>query len=83
MLNGVAFSAGLCATNKGLQMKQKDIEKAEKLAAEIQNFRDCYASCVLWGSAPDGDVKAEKLIEWMIENPHMAQIAEEIRKHGA
>ena len=63
-------------------MKAQDIEKAEKLAGAIRNFRECYSSCVLWGSAPDGDVKAERLIEWLIENPHMAEIANDIRKHG-
>jgi hypothetical protein len=37
----------------------------------------------LFGSAPDGDVKAERLIEWLIENPHMAEIAADIRLFGA
>ena len=63
-------------------MKAENIEKAEKLADAIKNFRDCYRSCVLWGSAPDGDVKADRLIEWLIENQHMAEIANDIRKHG-
>jgi len=63
-------------------MKAHDIEKAEKLAGLIRNFRDCYESCVLWGSSPDGDVKAERLIEWLIENQHMAEIAADIRKLG-
>lgn len=64
-------------------MKVKDIEKAEKLAAAIANFRSCYADCKLWGSSPDGDVKAERLIEWLIENPHIPEIADDIRKNGA
>jgi hypothetical protein len=64
-------------------MKVQDIEKAEKLAAAISNFRSCYAECKLWGSSPDGDVRPEKMIAWLIENPHMAEIADDIRKYGA
>lgn len=62
-------------------MKAQDIEKAIKLAGAIRSFQDCYSSCVLYGSSPDGDVKSERLIEWLIENPHMAEIAADIRKY--
>lgn len=62
------------------KMTNQDIEKAEKLADAIKNFKNAYSSCVLWGSAPDGDVRPEQLIEWLVENPHMAEIAAEIHK---
>lgn len=59
-------------------MKQHQIEQALRLGNAIDNFKDCYESCVIWGSAPDGDVKAEKMIEWLIENEHMMDIAKKI-----
>lgn len=64
------------------RMKAKDIEKAEQLASAIRNFRECYSQCVLHGSSPDYDVKAAQLIEWLIENPHMAQIADDIKRYS-
>lgn len=61
-------------------MKAQEIEKAEKLAAAINNFRACYKDCVLHASDYDGQVRMENMIEWLIENPHMAQIAEDIAR---
>lgn len=55
------------------------IESSEKVARAVENFRGMYAGCILWGSIPDGDVKAEVLLAWMVENPELAAIAETIR----
>lgn len=61
-------------------MNKKQIEDAQKLSAEIQNFRDCYDSDnQLWGER-DGPVSVEALIEFLIENPHFQQIADSISK---
>lgn len=61
-------------------MTKDDIEKTEKLAAEIQNFRDCYSNAgELWGTR-DGPVMMATLLEWLIENPHMNEIAQDINK---
>lgn len=61
----------------------KEIERCAKLTRAVENFRDMYAGCILWGSVPDGDVKADVLIAWMVENPEMAVIAETIRELSA
>lgn len=61
-------------------MTQYDCEKAVKLGDAINNFKDCYKNCTLWGSAPNGDVIAEKMIEWLLENTHMLDIAKEIEE---
>jgi len=61
-------------------MTKEEIEKAEKLACEIQNFRDCYVNAgELWGMR-DGPVMMATLLEWLIENPHMSDIAQNINK---
>ena len=56
-----------------------NIEKIQKLNAEIENFKACYDGIELWGVV-EGPVSAEKLIEFMIENPHMQEIANNIKK---
>lgn len=57
-----------------------DIKKIQSLNAEIENFRDCYDKDVeLWGER-DGPVGYQKLIEFMIENPHFQKIADSISK---
>lgn len=60
-------------------MKKDQIEKVQKLNAEIQSFRDCYGSIELWGEQ-DGPVPAETLIAFLIENPHFQKIADNINK---
>ncbi|UCS82829.1 hypothetical protein vBYenSP400_39 [Yersinia phage vB_YenS_P400] len=59
-------------------MTQYDFEKAVKLGDAINHFKKCYEDCTLWGSAPDGDIIAEKMIEWLLENTHMMDIAKQI-----
>ena len=56
-----------------------NIEKIQKLNAEIEDFKACYDGIELWGVV-EGPVSAEKLIEFMIENPHMQEIANNIKK---
>ena len=52
------------------------LEKIQDVASQIDNFRDYYGECVLRGSQEhDGQVPTEKLIEWLIENPHMQKTA--------
>jgi hypothetical protein len=60
-------------------MNKEQIEKIQKLNAEIQSFRDCYGSIELWGER-DGPVKVETLIAFLIENPHFQKIADNISK---
>jgi hypothetical protein len=61
-------------------MTPKRLEQIQKLADEIGNFKECYAVCKLWGSLPDGDVDAETILAWLIENPHMNELALSIKK---
>lgn len=60
-------------------MKESVLEKFEKIANEIKNFKDCYKGNELYGSV-DGPVGAEKLISFMIEHPYLYEIAIEIQK---
>ena len=57
-----------------------DIKKIQSLNSEIENFKDCYTKDVeLWGSR-EGPVSYEKLLEFMIDNPHFQKIADSIAK---
>lgn len=60
-------------------MKIQDIMK---LSAEIQNFYDCYNETKkLYAKVQsDGSVRAEDLLEFLIENPHLAEIALKIKE---
>lgn len=57
-----------------------DIETIEKVAAEIANFNDCYEDIKLHGDRFDNGISANKLIEFLIDNPHLQQIADKIAK---
>jgi hypothetical protein len=65
-------------------MKIDEIERIQKLNAEIQNFRDCYnnLNSQLWGGR-DSCVSAESLMSFLIENPELQKIAETIEKLNA
>jgi len=52
-----------------------DIEKIQKLNSEIDIFRDAYKECVLYGSSPDYCVTMENMLKFLIENPHLHDIA--------
>ncbi len=63
-------------------MKSKHIQQVQKTSKEIDNFTSCYRECVLYAAQPDGDVKMEQILEWLIKNPHMSEIALKIKKIG-
>lgn len=56
---------------------KEDISKTINKAQHIKNFMECYNDCKLYGSAPDGDVKAEDMLEWLIVNRYIVDIADE------
>jgi hypothetical protein len=51
----------------GVRMKDK-MEKISKVESDLKYLRDEYKNIALWGSAPDGDVKFDSLIEWLANN---------------
>ena len=53
------------------------IEKYEEIAAALENFNDCYQDIILKGTI-GGVVKPSTVLAWLIENPHMAEIAKQI-----
>ena len=61
-------------------VKPEKLVKIKKLSDAIEEFNGCYADCVLWGSCPDGDVHRETILSWLIENPHMSDIAKRIKE---
>jgi hypothetical protein len=61
------------------KMDRERIERLQMLNSEIQNFKDCYHSCELWGDR-DEAVAPERLISFLIENPHFQQMADKIKK---
>jgi len=56
-----------------------DIEKITEIANEVANFNSCYKDCELWGGR-DMPVSSPSLLRWLIDNPHMAEIALKINK---
>jgi len=60
--------------------KEMNLENIERQAALIKLFKEDYASCVLWGRAPDGDVKPMDLINWIVANRHLVNVCDEIEK---
>jgi hypothetical protein len=55
------------------------IEKVQALNSAIENFNACYDK-PLWGSAPDGDVRAAEMLEYLIEHPELSSIAAEVAR---
>lgn len=49
----------------------------DKLATELNNFKDCYAGSTLYGDV-NGEVTYERLLSFLIENPHFQEIADKI-----
>jgi hypothetical protein len=63
-------------------MEIKQIERIQIAASDIKNFNDCYSDCEIHGDR-EGEVSASKILSWLINNPHMADIAMQIAKnHG-
>lgn len=60
---------------------KEDISKTINKAQQIKNFMECYNDCKLYGSAPNGDVKAEDMLEWLIVNRYIVDIADEYMKN--
>jgi hypothetical protein len=56
-----------------------DIKRIQDQSSAIENFKECYRGCTLYASM-DGDVEYQTLLEWLIDNPHMAEIALKIKK---
>jgi len=56
-----------------------DLKKVQRLSAEIENFRDCYAGNELWGKR-DGPVDMDDLISFLIKHPEFQEIANRISK---
>ena len=52
-----------------MSVKEK-IEKISKIESDLKYLRSEYKNITLWGSAPDGDVKFDSLIEWLAKNEH-------------
>ena len=48
-------------------MKDK-MKKISKVESDLKYLRGEYKDIVLWGSAPDGDVKFDSLMEWFGKN---------------
>ena len=63
-------------------MKQEKIETIQKISKEIDNFNACYKDCKLY-SNQYGDIKANTILSWLMEHPHMAEIAANIKKMEA
>lgn len=60
---------------------KEDISKTINKAQHIKNFIECYNDCTLYGSAPDGDVKPEGMLAWLIDNRYIVDIVDEYIKH--
>lgn len=60
---------------------KEDISKTINKAQHIKNFMECYSDCKLYGSAPDGDVKPEDMLAWLIDNRYIVDIVDEFIKH--
>jgi hypothetical protein len=55
------------------------LEQVEKISEAINNFKACYDGNEISG-VRDGPVDAIALIEFLIEHPELAQIAEQINQ---
>lgn len=59
---------------------KEDITNTLNKAATIKNFMDCYADCILYGSSPNGDVKPEIMLEWLVEHRYIMDIVDDYIK---
>jgi hypothetical protein len=57
--------------------EKEAIAKTLDKAAAIKNFMDCYADCILYGSAPNGDVRPENMLAWLVEHRYIIDIVDE------
>jgi hypothetical protein len=56
------------------------IDKIQKLSSDLAYLKSEYNSLKLWGSAPDGDVQFNHIMEWLGENEHTALMMVEAAK---
>ena len=58
------------------------IKIIKRLSQDADYLRNEYETIKLWGSCPDGDVKFDKLMEWLVKNDylveHMIKVSKEI-----
>ena len=59
-----------------------NFKEIQELSKEIDNFTTCYHLNPFVGViSEDGDsIDVTKLLEWLIENPHIAEIAGSVSK---
>jgi len=53
-------------------MKDK-MSKMKNAIQEADYLREEYEPVKLWGGCPDGDVKFDKMMEWLADNEHVAE----------
>ena len=51
----------------------KNINDIQKVGKQLEEMSKDYNSATLWGSAPDGDVKFNDLMEWIVENDNLVE----------
>lgn len=64
-------------------MKDK-IKLISSLDSDLKYLSEEYDRVKLWGDNPDGDVKFERLMEWLHENKHavehMIKVGDDIKR---
>jgi len=60
-------------------MTSEEIIKYERISDKIKNFRECYRECELRGDV-NGDVNAEVVLQFLISNTHLVDIAIDISR---
>lgn len=60
-------------------MNEERIKNIKKLNDQIENFRQCCELDKLYANQ-DGEVTHEKLLSFLIENPHFQEMANDIKK---
>jgi len=65
----------------GLIMTDK-ISKMKKIVADTDYLKDEYEKVKMWGDCPDGDLKFEKLMEWLSndDNVYMMEFMIKVSK---
>jgi hypothetical protein len=50
------------------------ISKMKKIVADTDYLKDEYEKVKMWGDCPNGDLKFEKLMEWLSNNDNVYMI---------
>jgi hypothetical protein len=58
------------------------ISKMKKIVADTDYLKDEYGKVKMWGECPDGDLKFEKLMEWLSseDNVYMMEFMIKVSK---